>query len=89
MRLADQHKAFETVLPLLQPELNRLAQSFQMAPPPNSALLQTDPNAYLQQLAAHNDSQAELQRLQQIMGVNITSYGTWDKTSTPLTEILT
>jgi hypothetical protein len=26
--------------------------------------------------------------LQQVMGMNVTSYGTWDKTSTPLSEIL-
>ena len=67
--LAEQHKAFETVLPLLQPELNRLASSFQLAPQPDMALLETDPQGYLRQLAQHQASQAELQRLQQIMGV--------------------
>lgn len=68
-RLAEQHKAFETVLPLLQPELNRLASSFQLAPQPDMALLETDPQGYLRQLAQHQASQAELARLQQIMGV--------------------
>jgi hypothetical protein len=27
--------------------------------------------------------------LQQVMGLNVTSYGTWDKTSTTMPEILT
>jgi len=67
--LHEQHQAFATVLPLLQPELNRLAQSFQMAPRPDPALAESDPHGYLKQLAAHDASRAELERLQQIMGV--------------------
>jgi hypothetical protein len=27
--------------------------------------------------------------LQQVMGMNVTSFGTWDKTSTPFNDILT
>jgi len=68
-QLHEQHQAFATVLPLLQPELNRLAQSFQMAPRPDPALAESDPHGYLKQLAAHDASRAELERLQQIMGV--------------------
>jgi len=68
-QLHEQHQAFATVLPLLQPELNRLAQSFQMAPRPDPALAETDPHGYLKQLAAHDASRSELERLQQIMGV--------------------
>ena len=67
--LHEQHQAFATVLPLLQPELNRLAQSFQMAPRPDPALAESDPHGYLKQLAAHDASRSELERLQQIMGV--------------------
>jgi len=68
-QLHEQHQAFATVLPLLQPELNRLAQSFQMAPRPDPALAESDPHGYLKQLAAHDASRSELERLQQIMGV--------------------
>ena len=62
-----QQEAFATVLPFLQPELQRLAQVVGNAPPmPDAALAQTDPTRYVQERAAYDAAVAEQQRLHNI-----------------------
>jgi hypothetical protein len=62
--IAAQQEAFATVLPFLQPELQRLAQVVGNAPPmPDVALAQTDPTRYVQERAAYDAAMAEQQRL--------------------------
>lgn len=59
-----QAEAFATVLPFLQPELQRLAQVMQNVPPmPDAALAQSDPTRYVQERAAYDAAMAEQQRL--------------------------
>ena len=61
-----QQEAFATVLPFLQPELQRLAQVVGNAPPmPDPALAQTDPTRYVQERAQYDAAMAEQQRLRQ------------------------
>jgi len=62
--LEGQMAAFAQVLPLIQPELARLAQIVQEAPPrPDPALLEADPNRYHRERAAWEAHQEEAQRL--------------------------
>src|SRR5580765_4546342 len=62
-----QQEAFATVLPFLQPELQRLAQVVGNAPPmPDPALAQTDPTRYVQERAQYDAAIAEQQRLHNI-----------------------
>src|SRR5580765_1597048 len=65
--VAAQQEAFATVLPFLQPELQRLAQVVGNAPPmPDPALAQTDPTRYVQERAQYDAAIAEQQRLHNI-----------------------
>jgi hypothetical protein len=64
--LAQQQQALATVLPYIQPELQRLGEMLQRADTaqmPDPALAQTDPTQYVQLRAAYDAAQAEQQRL--------------------------
>src|SRR5215467_11209883 len=73
-QLADQQRAVQaqqealaSVLPYLQPELQRLQEQIQGAPPPARDLAETNPGEYLKQLAAWQHAQSEQQRLGQLL----------------------
>jgi hypothetical protein len=64
--LQQQQQALATVLPYIQPELQRLGEMLQRADTaqmPDPALAQTDPTQYVQLRAAYDAAQAEQQRL--------------------------
>jgi len=61
--LAAQQEALATVLPYIQPELQRLAQTVQGVARPDAALLETDPQRYLRELAQYEASREEQGRL--------------------------
>ena len=62
--LQAQQEALATVLPYIQPELARLAQSVQNAPPrPDASLLETNPQQYLRDRAAWEGAMEEQNRL--------------------------
>ncbi|HEY2416419.1 MAG TPA: hypothetical protein VGH84_00750 [Steroidobacteraceae bacterium] len=61
--LAEQQQALATVLPYLQPELARIAQQIQGVPRPDASLIETNPQEYLRQMAAHQAAQQEQGRL--------------------------
>jgi hypothetical protein len=69
-QLAAQQEALAAVVPYLQPELERLQQQVQGAPPPPRELADTNPQEYLRQLAAFQDAQREQQRLAQLSQLN-------------------
>jgi hypothetical protein len=59
-----QQEALATVLPYIQPELARLAQIVQQAPPrPDATLANTDPGRYVQERAVYEAAMEEQQRL--------------------------
>ena len=68
--LQAQQDALASVVPYLQPELERLQQQIQGAPMPQRELAETDPGAYLRQLAAWQHAQGEQQRLAQLQSLN-------------------
>ena len=68
--LQAQQEALASVVPYLQPELERLQQQINGAPMPPQELAATDPAAYLRQLAAYQHAQAEQQRLGQLQAMN-------------------
>ena len=62
--LQAQQEALATVLPYIQPELARLAQTVQNAPQrPDAALLETNPQQYLRDRAAWEGAMEEQNRL--------------------------
>ena len=62
-QLESQQQALAQVLPLLQNELATLSQRVQGIPPPDAALIDSDPQTYLRQRAAYEQAQMEQQRL--------------------------
>ena len=65
-----QQQALATVLPLIQPELARLAETVQQpVARPDLALLETNPQQYLREQAAFEHAVAEQQRLASLNGV--------------------
>jgi hypothetical protein len=72
--LQSQQEALATVLPYIQPELARLAQTVQGASRPDAALLQTDPQQYLQQLAQFEAAREEQGRLGNLTALQQQAY---------------
>src|SRR5262245_698369 len=68
--LQAQQDALASVVPYLQPELERLQQQIQGAPMPQRELAETNPGEYLRQLAAWQHAQGEQQRLAQLQSLN-------------------
>ena len=62
-QLQQQAEALATVLPHIQPELQKLGQQLQGAAPPDPSMIETDPQGYLRQFAAYQQATAEQQRL--------------------------
>ena len=63
-QLAEQQRALAAVIPYIQPELQKLAQTIgQPATRPDPALLETNPQQYLRELAAYETQAAEQNRL--------------------------
>ena len=63
-QLREQQQALAAVLPYIQPELQKLAQTVgQQAQRPDPALLETDPQGYLRARAAYEQALDEQQRL--------------------------
>jgi len=65
-QLQAQQEALQTTIPFLQPELERLQQQIQGVQMPPEELSRTDPQAYVQQLAAYNAAMQQQQRLAQL-----------------------
>jgi hypothetical protein len=72
--LQSQQEALATVLPYIQPELARLAQTVQGTARPDAALLQTDPQQYLQQLAQFEAAREEQGRLGNLTALQQQAY---------------
>lgn len=64
--LTAQQQAFAAVLPVLQPELQRLSQVWGDPQPPDPALAQTDPTRYVQERAVYDAAMAEQARFHNI-----------------------
>ena len=62
-QLQQQAEALATVLPHIQPELAKLGQQLQAAPPPDHTLIESNPQEYLRQFHAYQQAAAEQQRL--------------------------
>jgi hypothetical protein len=72
--LQSQQEALATVLPYIQPELARLAQTVQGTARPDAALLQTDPQRYLQELASFEAAREEQGRLGNLTALQQQAY---------------
>ena len=62
-QLQQQAEALATVLPHIQPELQKLGQQLQGTPPPDHTLIDSNPQEYLRQFHAYQQAAAEQQRL--------------------------
>lgn len=65
-QLQAQQQAMAQVLPFIQPELQKLQGMLEGSPMPPPELANTDPTAYVQQLARWQAAQAEIGRLSQL-----------------------
>jgi hypothetical protein len=61
-----QAEALAQVLPLIQPEIQRLQQALQGIPQPDPALIEQNPQEYLRQQSRYEQSLAEQRRLAQL-----------------------